>query len=66
MVSSVKAKNRFIFRTLLPVFLIYAWLTNLRETDSYYSVYVLCALAGILAAMDNAVRGSRVSGRNRV
>ena len=66
MVSSVKAKNRFIFRTLLPVFLIYAWLTNLRETDSYYSVYVLCALAGILAVMDNAVRGTRVSGRNRV
>lgn len=54
------------FWILLSAFLIYAWLTNLWKTDSYYSVYVLCALVGFLAVMDNAGRGMRVSGRDCV
>ena len=62
----VRKKPHPIFRILFPAFLIYAWLTNLWKTDSYYSVYVLCALAGFMAAMDNAGRDTRVSGRNCV
>ncbi len=32
---------------------IYAWLVNLTQTDSYYSVYLLCAIAGVLCLCDN-------------
>lgn len=35
------------------MFLIYSWLTNLQGTDSYYSVYLLCAFGSLLAFLDN-------------
>lgn len=36
---------------------IYAWLTNLIGTDSYYSVYVLCAAAGLACLLENRREG---------
>lgn len=59
-------QNNRLIRVLVPALLIYVWLTNLQETDSYLSVYILCALAGLLAAVDNVRREASVSGRNRV
>lgn len=38
----------------LELFLIFCWLANLMETDSYYSVYLLCAVAGVACLCDNA------------
>lgn len=41
---------------LLQAGMIYAWLTvlaPLSETDTYYSVYLLCGLVGILCLFDN-------------
>lgn len=32
---------------------IFAWLTNLQGTDSFYSVYLLCALLGLFSLCDN-------------
>ncbi|MGN0976796.1 MAG: DUF6020 family protein [Faecousia sp.] len=33
---------------------IYTWLSNLAKTDSYYSVYMLCAIAGLCCIYDNS------------
>ena len=44
---------------LLQVVFIYAWLTTLSPlsvTDTYYSVYLLCAAAGLLCLFDNYKR----------
>ena len=41
---------------LLQAFFVYAWLTILSPlsvTDTYYSVYLLCAVAGLLCLYDN-------------
>lgn len=40
----------------LQLFFIFAWLTDLSalsSTDTYYSVYLLCAIAGVLCMVDN-------------
>ena len=47
---------------ILPAFFIYIWLTVLAElsvTDTYYSVYLLCAILGILCLYDNYKTGRR-------
>lgn len=41
---------------LFQVGLVYVWLTNLAQTDSYYSVYVLCAVASIVCMLDNRAK----------
>ena len=41
---------------ILRSFFIYIWLTHLSvlsETDTYYSVYLLCGVLGILCLYDN-------------
>ena len=40
---------------------IYTWLANLAKTDSYQSVYILCALAGLLCICENYRRKPDVS-----
>lgn len=41
--------------------LIYMWLANLADTDSYLSVYLLCAIAGLLCMCENYRRRPVVS-----
>ena len=53
---------------ILRAFFIYIWLTVLSElsgTDTYYSVYLLCAILGILCLYDNYKSGRVCSGGNR-
>lgn len=37
----------------LQLLLMYTWVTNLADTDSFFSVYLLCALAGAFCLCDN-------------
>ena len=56
------SKSTLVLRT----FFIYIWLTVLAElsvTDTYYSVYLLCAIAGILCLYDNHRLARSCSGR---
>lgn len=49
--------------------LIYCWLTvlsPLAQTDTYYSVYVLCAVLGLLCLYDNHRTGGYVDGKQSV
>ena len=41
------------------------WLIQLKGTDAYFSVYLLCGLAGLLAAFDNLASGRAAHGRER-
>ena len=45
---------------------IFAWLANLAGTDSYVSIYMLCALAGIFCVCDNLRNPRRFSGKTAV
>lgn len=63
--------NKRISRTSTGVLLLqmlfqYAWLSHLRDTDSFYSVYVLCAFAGIFCMFDNARNPRELSRRTGV
>ncbi len=40
----------------LQAFFIFAWLSILTDTDSFYGVYVLCAILGIMSIWDLHVR----------
>ncbi len=42
---------------------IFAWLANLAGTDSYVSIYMLCALAGAFCVCDNLRDPRRFSGK---
>lgn len=57
----MKYKKAFAFCQL---FFIYSWITNLAKTDSYFSVYMLCALGGLICICDNYRRKPAVSRRN--
>ena len=51
---------------IVPAFFIYIWLTVLAElsvTDTYYSVYVLCGILGILCLYDNYKTGRTCTGQ---
>lgn len=53
---------------LLRSLFIYIWLTVLSElsvTDTYYSVYLLCAVLGILCLYDNYKSGRVCAGRQK-
>lgn len=53
---------------ILRAFLIYIWLTVLAElsvTDTYYSVYLLCAILGILCLYDNYKTKQVCSGKEK-
>ena len=53
---------------ILRSFFIYIWLTVLSElsgTDTYYSVYLLCAVLGIFCLYDNYKEGRCISGRKQ-
>lgn len=41
------------FRIGIQALFIYTWLTNLSGTDSFLTVYLLCALTGVLCLWDN-------------
>lgn len=45
---------------------IYTWLSNLSGTDSFLTVYLLCALTGVLCLWDNAQGQVRLAGWLRV
>ena len=50
---------------ILHSFLIYIWLTVLQKvvpTDTYFSVYLLCAVLGILCLYDNYKSRRRIVG----
>ena len=62
-ISSPKAPTaRFIAFLALDML----WLIQLRQTEAYLSVYLLCGLAGLAAAWDNLASRRRVHGRARV
>lgn len=46
----------------LQVLFVFAWLSNLIGTDSYYSVYLLCGLIGAFCLCDNGRNGIAVPG----
>lgn len=50
----------------LQAVFIYTWLANLAGTDSYFSVYMLCALAGLICICDNYRRKPMLSRRNGI
>lgn len=53
---------------ILRSFFIYIWLTVLAElsvTDTYYSVYLLCAILGILCLYDQYKTGRKPEGRQK-
>ena len=45
---------------------IYCWLSNLQKTDSRMSVYLLCAVIGVLCLCDNYRQRISLSRRNAV
>ena len=49
--------------TAIQAAAMFAWLTNLQGTDSYYSVYILCALMGLFCLCANEGRTDGVSPR---
>lgn len=48
-------RNRVYSKPLMVVQLLFVmcWLSNLRDTDSFYSIYVLCGLVGAMCLLDN-------------
>lgn len=53
----------------LQTVLIYSWVTVLSPlsvTDTYYSVYLLCALMGVLSLYDNQTSGLYCNGKQRM
>lgn len=62
-------KNRKLWRPsccFIQAFLIYAWLTNLLTTESYFSVYALCAAAGLFSLFGNYRKTESISPRARI
>lgn len=53
-------------RTGVQALFIYTWLSNLTGTDSFLTVYLLCALTGVLCLWDNARAESREAAWVRV
>lgn len=54
---------------VIQALLIYSWLTVLAPlavTDTYYSVYLLCALLGVLCLYDNQTAGLYCNGHQRI
>lgn len=53
----------------LQIFLIYAWLTALllaAQTDCYYSIYILCAILGVICLFDNYRYRPAISKKHRI
>ena len=53
---------------MIQVFLVFVWLTDLSVlagTDTYYSVYLLCGVLGIMALCKRADRKRTLSGKQR-
>lgn len=51
---------------VIQALFLYTWLVNLKNTDSFYSVYLLCAAAGALCLCDNARNQTSLSRGNRI
>lgn len=49
----------------MQLFLVYSWLANLAGTNSFYSVYVLCALAGSYFMLQNGQKEYKLSNREK-
>lgn len=52
----------------LQLFLIYSWLVALlpaAQTDSYYSIYMICGLLGVICLLDNYRTRPVLSGRSQ-
>lgn len=60
----ISLKNHRKPVAFLQIAFVYAWLTNLAETDSYFSVYMLCGLAGLICICDNYRRTPAASGQD--
>lgn len=64
----MKEQSTKCFR--LQIFLqgvfIYAWLVNLSGTDSYFSIYILCAVVGLFCMCDNYKHRTGVSMRRLI
>lgn len=53
----------------LQIFLVYSWLTALlpvTQTDCYYSIYILCAILGVICLFDNYRNCPVTSKKNRI
>lgn len=53
--------NHSFWPAAVQALFLFAWLTNLIDTDSYYTVYVLCALLGGFCLYDNYQKQPQVS-----
>ena len=63
--KSLNGKNASL---MIQVFLVFVWLTDLSVlagTDTYYSVYLLCGVLGIMALCKRADRKRTLSGKQR-
>lgn len=62
----LERKKYSVSHMMFQVLFIFAWLTNLKETDSFHNVYVLCAILGIFCLYDNHQKqAERFAGRRR-
>lgn len=64
----MKSLRRSDRKTLVYVqaFFVYTWLSNLAKTDSYYSVYMLCAIVGLCCIYDNGKTQPDFSNSTRI
>lgn len=56
----------FRLQIFLQSVFIYAWLVNLSGTDSYFSIYILCAVVGLFCMCDNYKHRTGVSMRRLI
>lgn len=52
--------------TVIKVFVLFTWLVILKDTNSYYSVYILCALVGGFCFFDNYRRKRTLSKKKNI
>lgn len=50
----------------VQAFFVYTWLSNLAKTDSFYSVYMLCAIVGLCCIYDNGKTQPEFSNSTRI
>lgn len=63
--SKLKQYAHTAWKALL-VFALFVWVITLKDTDSYYSVYLLCAFAGAFCFFDNCKNNRMVSKKKTV
>lgn len=55
-----------LLTSVIQVILIGLWVCSLRETDSYYSVYILCAVTGVFCLIKNTWSPTKTVGKKAI